>query len=267
MRSTKTFLVEDDLFASGGAHRLEDLAGGLGPIVPAFERANDGFHVSNALHLLGMAACPVETEPRSPIVNHQEDLLFADDRIEPCVQVTPVVDEAIAARALARVAHSDEVGRQAASDRGDFFDHVAPQVRRGRVAVEEDRRRDRHRRCRRMISRCPRQRRVLSDGGLRLRFRSWCIVRRMTVDRKWSAPPSEFLVPFDGNVPNRSSADRASRGGRQARTQRPPAESEPSRSTSYSGSSTRTIGIQCCSCSKPWMPAAKMGRSGTCLPG
>ena len=38
------------------------------------------------------------------------------------------------------------------------------------------------------------------SGGacLQLRLRSWRIVRRMTATRNWSAPKSEFQVPFDG---------------------------------------------------------------------
>jgi len=44
-------------------------------------------------------------------------------------------------RGWARVAHADEVGHDAATKPGDVRHDVAPQVRRRRVAVQEDDRR------------------------------------------------------------------------------------------------------------------------------
>ena len=48
-----------------------------------------------------------------------------------------MVVEAIGDVGLARTAHADQVGRKAAARRADARQHVAPQMRGGRVAVQE----------------------------------------------------------------------------------------------------------------------------------
>src|SRR5207248_814704 len=59
--------------------------------------------------------------------------------LEPGVQITRVVREAVvAAGRLARTAHADEIGRQAATGAGEVRNHVAPEIRRRGVAVQED---------------------------------------------------------------------------------------------------------------------------------
>jgi hypothetical protein len=60
------------------------------------------------------------------------------ERLEPGVEVTDVIDEAIAAAGrLARAPHADEVGSQTASGVGQLRDDVAPEIGRRRVAVQE----------------------------------------------------------------------------------------------------------------------------------
>src|SRR5262249_60599835 len=61
---------------------------------------------------------------------------------EPRVEIPRVIHETIAsAGRLAGPAHADEIGRQAPTQARQVRNHVAPEVRRRRIAVEEDDRR------------------------------------------------------------------------------------------------------------------------------
>ena len=94
----------------------------------------------------GMAARPVEAERRAPVVHDERDVRADIERLEAARRGSAVLDEAVASgrrRELVGVAHADQVGRDAAALVCEVRHHVAPEVRRGRVAVQEDDRRPR----------------------------------------------------------------------------------------------------------------------------
>jgi hypothetical protein len=70
-------------------------------------------------------------------VHDERDVCGQAEGVEPGVEVVGVVGEAVAGRG-AGPAHADKIWGQAAAQVGDVRDDVAPQVRRGRVAVQED---------------------------------------------------------------------------------------------------------------------------------
>ena len=90
---------------------------------------------------------PVKPQRRAPVVHHQRDRAGQPHRLEPGIEVSRVIREAVRARGrLAGVAHADQVGGQAMVVALDPGDDVAPEVRGGRVAVQEHHRRARPRR-------------------------------------------------------------------------------------------------------------------------
>ena len=130
-------LLEHHLLAARRPQGLEDLPRRLRPLVPR-HRPDERLHVDHAAHPLGMAPRPVEPERRAPVVHDQRHGARRDDRVEPGVEIARVVHEPVGARGrAARVAHADQIGSQAAAERLDVRDHVAPEIGRGRVAVEE----------------------------------------------------------------------------------------------------------------------------------
>jgi hypothetical protein len=58
--------------------------------------------------------------------------------LEPGVQVAGVIRKTVGGVGLPRAAHADQVRGQAAGLAGQLRDHVSPQVRRRRIAVQED---------------------------------------------------------------------------------------------------------------------------------
>ena len=84
---------------------------------------------------------PIEAERRTPVVNHEGDVAGHIQPVEQPVQVLAVFHEAVAAgagfRELLRIAHADEVWRDAPPQSLQVRHHVAPQVRRGGIAVQE----------------------------------------------------------------------------------------------------------------------------------
>jgi hypothetical protein len=75
-------------------------------------------------------------------VDDQGDALAHIQRLEQRAEITAVLDEPIgtrpALRQLVGVAHTDQIGSDATAQRFQMRQHVAPQVRRGRIAVQED---------------------------------------------------------------------------------------------------------------------------------
>ena len=110
---------------------------------PSFERGRHGFHVHDARDAVRVAARPVEPEARPPVVQHQRDrrraVVREPDRLEPRIQVRGVLVERVRAAdgQAPAFAHADQVGREAAPERRHVRDHVAPQVRAGRVPVQK----------------------------------------------------------------------------------------------------------------------------------
>src|SRR5882762_9374429 len=86
-----------------------------------------------------MAVGPVEAEGRAPVMDDERDPLAHIQGLEQGVEVAAVLDEAIRAEATVRqlvgVAHADQVGGYAAAEYLQVRQHVAPEVRRGGVAV------------------------------------------------------------------------------------------------------------------------------------
>jgi hypothetical protein len=80
---------------------------------------------------------PIEAERAAPIVQDQRDPLQLHC-VEPRVQVAEVVEEPILDVGLPRATEPDQIDGQATSRPGQLGDHVPPQVRRGRIAVQED---------------------------------------------------------------------------------------------------------------------------------
>src|SRR5581483_11255567 len=99
--------LEDELVAGGRAERLEDVAGRVGPLRPR-ERPDDRLHVAETANRRPVAVRPVESERRSPVVQHERHVLRDPDRIEERIEIPPVLDEAIRpgpAGELVRIPH------------------------------------------------------------------------------------------------------------------------------------------------------------------
>src|SRR4051794_18266368 len=90
-----------------------------------------------------MAAGPVESKRRTPVVHHEDDPPHGGqtEADEEGVEVTPMLVERVTVRArvtqLVGVAHADEIGSHAPPEALQMGDDVAPEVTRRRVAVEE----------------------------------------------------------------------------------------------------------------------------------
>src|SRR5213080_2287371 len=73
-----------------------------GVVFPA-ARQNDAFVVGERLDLAGVAAGSIQAHRHAPIMRHQGHVLRKLKRLEPCIHVTGVIDEAISlGRGLAR---------------------------------------------------------------------------------------------------------------------------------------------------------------------
>jgi hypothetical protein len=75
------------------------------------------------------------------MADHGDRLVRAYDRVDKAPQVVAMRVKAVGVRAwifeLIGIAHADQVGRQAAAASGDLRHDIAPQIGRGRVAVQE----------------------------------------------------------------------------------------------------------------------------------
>ena len=79
----------------------------------------------------------MEREPCSPILRHEVGRF--DPRLgDEGVKIADVVLEAIGDVRLARLAEADQVRREAMREVGDERNDVAPDVGRGRIAMQED---------------------------------------------------------------------------------------------------------------------------------
>src|SRR5258707_10752398 len=133
--------LEDHRFSGLRAQGLEDRADGLGHLVPR-EWPHGGLHVCKTLHRVAVAVSPVEAEGRSPVVDDEGDPLMHTECREQGVDVAAVLNKGVragaAGRELVGVAHADEVGRDTVPALLEVRDHIAPEIRRRGVAVEED---------------------------------------------------------------------------------------------------------------------------------
>ena len=89
-----------------------------------------------------VAVRPVEAEGRAPVVHDPDDVRRDAEGGEGAVEVLAVLDESVPSRPgvveLLGVAHADEVEGDAARQRCHARHDVAPEIGRGRVAVQED---------------------------------------------------------------------------------------------------------------------------------
>src|SRR6185437_8035447 len=86
-----------------------------------------------------IAIRPVEAERRTPIVNYQRDPALESESLKPSVDITRMIYKPVApVGCLARLTHPDEVGREAAAESAQVRNHVAPEIRRSRVAVQKN---------------------------------------------------------------------------------------------------------------------------------
>ena len=79
----------------------------------------------------------METERRSPIVNHQRHFLLCEaERSEPGVEIADMVSKPIRTIGrLARIAHAGEIRCETSRLRRQVGNDVAPEVGRGRIAM------------------------------------------------------------------------------------------------------------------------------------
>ena len=88
-----------------------------------------------------MTIRPVEPECRTPVVDDERDVVAEVELVEQAVEIPAVFDERVRVRSdvveFVRVVFSDEVGNDATRLALNVRHDVAPEVRGGRVAVEE----------------------------------------------------------------------------------------------------------------------------------
>ncbi len=81
----------------------------------------------------------MQAKSRSPIVNDKSDVLQLQ-RLDEAIDVLVVIEEPVLDVGLVRLAHADEVHRDRPMAGANVGDDVSPQVRRRRVAVQEQHR-------------------------------------------------------------------------------------------------------------------------------
>ena len=89
-----------------------------------------------------MLVGPVEPQHRTPVVQHENDVLLDSELFPQSEQIIAVLAIAVAIRSgrfeLVRVAHTDEIARDEASQALEMGHDVAPEIRGCRVAVLKD---------------------------------------------------------------------------------------------------------------------------------
>src|SRR5262245_40786443 len=105
-------------------------------MVPAL-RPHDRLHVRDALYGIAVAVGPVKAKRRAPVVDDERDPLVNTQVVEQGIEVTAVLDEPIRSgstvRQLVGLAHTDQIGGDAAAVWLEVRQHIAPEVRRGGI--------------------------------------------------------------------------------------------------------------------------------------
>jgi hypothetical protein len=129
-----------------GTKPLEDRRRGRAPFVPEGDRPHDGFHVGDAADAIAVMVGPVETERGTPVVHHEHDGFRSPDHgIDEGSEIFAVGREAVGVGIgigqFGGIAHADHIRRdQPAASRKPGND-VAPEIGRGRIAVQKQHRR------------------------------------------------------------------------------------------------------------------------------
>ncbi len=97
---------------------------------------DDRFHVGEALDARRTEAGVAHVKSAAPVVDHESCRRQVEFR-EQSVEITCVLCECVANGRLAAVPHTDEVWRNCAASRCNYVrDDIAPQIGRGRIAVQ-----------------------------------------------------------------------------------------------------------------------------------
>src|SRR5262245_7832048 len=98
-------------------------------------------HERDALHGVVVAVSPIEAEGRAPVMDDEDDPFAHVQSLEQGVEVAAVLYEAIRVRAAVRqltgIAYADQVGSDAAAERQQVWQYVAPKVRRRGIGVQQ----------------------------------------------------------------------------------------------------------------------------------
>src|SRR5262249_22070227 len=104
-------------------------------------RARDRFHECDPFYRVAMPVRTVKAQARAPVVEDKGDALANAQSLKQRFEVATMLDEPIragpAVGKLVGIPHSDQVRRNAAAQRLQIRYDVAPQVRRGGVAVQQ----------------------------------------------------------------------------------------------------------------------------------
>ena len=129
------------LFAGRRTKALEDSSRIRRPLLPS-ERPHQRFHVADAGHGTGMAIRPIETERRTPVMHHHDDVVRHAQRLQRRVQIGAMFNERVAVgvcvRQLVRIAHADQIDGDATSVVGGVGQDVPPEIARRGIAVQKD---------------------------------------------------------------------------------------------------------------------------------
>jgi hypothetical protein len=80
----------------------------------------------------------VKSQCRSPVLGHEKEPIDVEG-FDECIEVSRVIEEAILDIRLSRLPKADQVGRNAARHGRHLRHDVAPDERRSRIAVQEER--------------------------------------------------------------------------------------------------------------------------------
>src|SRR5208337_2617638 len=134
----ENIVFQNHVVAGRAAQRFENFNRPLRPFRP-LQWPDDRLHVRDSLDGLGMARGPVKAECGAPVVHDERDVALEIEALEERVEMPGMILEAIrASRRRTRRAHPDEIRRDASRMRREVRNDVAPEVRRGRIAVQEN---------------------------------------------------------------------------------------------------------------------------------
>jgi hypothetical protein len=106
-------------------------------IIPA-RRRPDEFHEGKSAHEIRPPRGEMEGERRSPVLSHQVSGIDAE-AFDEGIEIARLIGKAVGDVGLAGLTEANQVRRDATRDRRDQRHDVAPNVGRGRIAVQEQR--------------------------------------------------------------------------------------------------------------------------------